>query len=69
VVVQQPRQERLPRPGPAADLVGGFQDRDLHTRLGQSSGGGEPIGPAAHHDPGAHAVVLTLAVRPVDSPD
>jgi hypothetical protein len=38
-----------------ADFVGGFEDGDRNALGGQGYGGGEPVGPAAHHDRGTHA--------------
>jgi hypothetical protein len=54
LVVQQSRQDGLARTGPATDLVGRLQHGHLDTFPGQGSGGGEPVGPTADHDRGAH---------------
>src|SRR5271166_3552764 len=55
VVVQQAGDDRLAAAGTTADLVGGLEHGDLYTLGGQSDGGGEPVGPAPHHQRGAHA--------------
>ena len=53
--MQQAGHDGLARAGAAADLVGRLQHRDLHTLFGEGDGGGEPVGPAANHQRGAHA--------------
>ena len=50
--MQQAGQDGLARASAAADLVGGFEHRDLHTLLREGDGGGEPVGPAANHQRG-----------------
>ena len=55
VVVQQAGQHGFAAAGATADLVGGLEHGDLHAFGGQGEGGGEPVGPAAHHHCGAHA--------------
>jgi hypothetical protein len=39
----------------AADLVGCFQHRHLHTLFGEGDGGSEPVGSAANHKRSGHA--------------
>ena len=55
VVVQQAGKDRFAAAGATADLVGGLEHGDLHAFGGQGDGGGEPVGPAAYHQCGAHA--------------
>ena len=55
MVVQQAREDRFAAAGATADVVGGLEHSDLHALGGQGDGGGEPVGPAAHHDCGTHA--------------
>jgi Type I GTP cyclohydrolase folE2 len=39
----------------AADLIGRFQHRHLHTLFREGDGGSEPVGPAASHKRSGHA--------------
>lgn len=55
MVVQPARQDRVAAAGTAADLIGGFEDGDRYAVLRQGDGGGQSVGPAAHHDCRAHA--------------
>ena len=66
VVVQESRQDRLAGPRAAADLRGGFQQRDLHSSLGQRHRGGKPVRPATHDHRGAHAVI-PRSITPSDT--
>ena len=55
MVVQQAGDDGFAAACATADFVGGFEDGDRNAPGGQGYGGGEPVGPAAHHDCGTHA--------------
>ena len=66
MVVQQAGEDGFAAAGATADLVGGLEDGDRNTFGGQGYGGGEPVGPAAHHHGGSSCqrsvtVLLVLA--------
>ena len=61
VVVQQARHDGLARASAAADLVGRFQHRDLHTLFREGDGGSEPVGPAANDKRSGHATAPNRA--------
>ena len=53
--MQQAGDDRLAAARPTADFVGGLEHGDLNAFVGEGEGGGEPVGPTAHHKCGAHA--------------
>src|SRR5262245_8968060 len=55
MVVHEPGEDGLAAARATADFVSGLQHRDLHPLLGECDGGGESIGPTAHHGRCAHA--------------
>jgi hypothetical protein len=53
--VQHTGEDGFTRAGAAADLVGGLQNRNLHTLFREGDGGGEPVWSAANHECCGHA--------------
>lgn len=62
--MEETGQDRLAAAGATAHLVGGLDDGDPHVLPGQQDGGGESVGPAAHHHGRTHAGVLTSEAVP-----